>query len=34
MDFDRYYKKLSDYNNEPVPAAFVLHGAEYKDVSK
>ena len=23
LDLDRYYKKLSDYNNEPVPDPFV-----------
>ena len=31
LDLDRYYKKLSDYNNEPVPDPFVLHDAEYID---
>ena len=25
------YKKLSDYNNEPVPDPFVLHDIEYVD---
>ena len=31
MDLDRYYKKLSDYNNESLPYPFVLHDAEYTD---
>ena len=35
LDLDRYYKKLSDCNNEPVPDPFVLHDAEYiDDISK
>ena len=35
LDLDRYYKKLSDYNNESIPDPFVLHDAEYiDDVSK
>ena len=36
MDLDRNRKKLSDYNNEPVPDPFVLHDVEYiaYDVSK
>ena len=35
LDFDRYYKKLCDYNNKPVPDPFVCHDAEYiDDVSK
>ena len=35
LDLDRYYKKLNDYNNEPLPNPFVLHDAKYvDDVSK